>query len=117
MAKPFFARIAKGHFGAPITTDYVLDEELIFPRRRWSMSPARRPVDLLCQGPTVSPVCFSGANFETSLSLMRSQGGMHWSFSECASFVTMEALGLSSGFGVDSDFRQAGFELLFSAVG
>ena len=35
-----------------------------------------------------------------------------WSLTDCLSFVTMEAWRIRSAFGFDTDFAQAGFDLL-----
>jgi uncharacterized protein len=111
-AEEFFAQIATGRFGAPITTDYVLDEAFTLLRLRWGMRPVRRLADLLGQSPTVRRVRISEAGFEASLNLMLSHADKRWSFTDCASFVTMREAGVMRAFTLDHNFSEAGFDVL-----
>jgi uncharacterized protein len=111
-AEEFFAQIATGRFGAPITTDYVLDEAFTLLRFRWGMRPVRRLADLLGQSPTVRRVRISEAGFEASLNLMLSHADKRWSFTDCTSFVTMREAGVIRAFALDHNFAEAGFDVL-----
>ena len=55
--------------------------------------------------------------FREAWERLKERNDKRWSLTDCLSFVTREALGISAAFGLDSGFRQAGFELLPSTVG
>lgn len=111
-AEEFFAVIGSGRLGAPITTDYVLDEAFTLLRLRWGVAPVRRLADLLRRSPTVRRVRISEAGFEASLILMLSHADKRWSFTDCSSFVTMREAGVTRAFTLDHNFAEAGFEVL-----
>lgn len=114
-AEQFFADIARGRFGAPITTDYVLDETFTLLRLRWGMAPVRRFVELLRASPTVRRVRVSDTTFEASLNLMLAHADKRWSFTDCTSFVTMREAGVTRAFTLDHNFLEAGFGVLPAA--
>jgi uncharacterized protein len=72
---------------------------------------------ILMESESVQAVWTPRERFWEAWGRLEKRDDKRWSLTDCIGFVTMEALGLSSAFGVDSDFRQAGFELLLSAVG
>jgi predicted nucleic acid-binding protein len=111
-AEEFFAEVGKGRFGAPLTTDYVLDETFTLLRLRWGVGPVRRLAELLRRSPTVRRVRIGEASFEASLDLMLSHGDKKWSFTDCSSFVTMREAGVTRAFTLDHNFAEAGFEVL-----
>lgn len=111
-AEEFFAEVGKGHFGAPVTTDYVLDEAFTLLRLRGGIEPVRRLADLLRHSPTVRRVRVSDAIFEASLAVMLSHADKRWSFTDCSSFVTMRETGVTRAFTLDHNFAEAGFEVL-----
>lgn len=114
-AEEFFAEIGRGRFGAPLTTDYVLDEAFTLLRLRWGIEPVHRLADLLRRSPTVRRVAITESRFEASLALMLSHGDKRWSFTDCSSFVTMREVGANRAFTLDHNFAEAGFEVLPSA--
>ena len=111
-AEGFFAEVGRGRFGAPLTTDYVLNEVFTLLRLRWGIEPVRRLADLLRRSPTVRRLRISEAAFEASLALMLSHTDKRWSFTDCTSFVTMREAGVSHAFTLDHNFAEAGFEIL-----
>ncbi|MCI4347345.1 MAG: PIN domain-containing protein [Thermoplasmata archaeon] len=111
-AEKFFAEVGRGGFGAPITTDYVLDETFTLLRLRWGVAPVRRLAELLRRSPTVHRVRISETAFERSLTMMVSHADKRWSFTDCSSFVTMRDAEVSRAFTLDHNFAEAGFEVL-----
>jgi predicted nucleic acid-binding protein len=71
-AEEFFARVGTGLYGAPLTTDCVLDETFTLLRLRWGVEPVRRLADLLHRSPTVRRVRVGEGTFDASLALMLS---------------------------------------------
>lgn len=107
-----FAEIEKGRFGAPVTTDYVLDETFTLLRQRVGLSSVARLSGLLRESPSIRRVRVSEAVFEESLRLMLSHGDKRWSFTDCTSFVTMRETHIVRAFAWDHNFAEAGFEVL-----
>jgi predicted nucleic acid-binding protein len=111
-AEEFFAEIGRGRYGAPITTDYVLDEAFTLLRRRWGVGPVRRLADLLRRSPTVRRVRISEATFDASLEMLLSHADKRWSFTDCTSFMIMREAGATRAFTLDHNFAEAGFEIV-----
>lgn len=111
-AEMFLAEISKGRFGAPMTTDYVLDETFTLLRQRQGLESVRHLADLLRRSSAVRRVRVTEIAFESSLDLLLSREDKRWSFTDCTSFVTMKAAGLSRAFTLDHNFEEAGFEIL-----
>lgn len=111
-AEEFFASIRTGRFGAPMTTDYVLDEVFTLLRMKWGTASVRRLADLLRRSPSIRRVRIGDAAFEASLDLLLSHADKRWSFTDCSSFVTMREAGVNRAFTLDHNFAEAGFEIL-----
>jgi predicted nucleic acid-binding protein len=107
-----FTEIAKGRWGAPLTTDYVLDEAFTLLRLRWGIAPVRTLARLLAESPTVRRIRIGEEGFEGALELMLSHADKKWSFTDCTSFVTMRETGVRRAVTLDHNFSEAGFEML-----
>jgi len=107
-----FAEIESGRYGAPVTTDYVLDETFTLLRQRAGLAPVARLSTLLRQSPSVRRVRIGEAVFEESLRLMLSRPDKKWSFTDCTSFITMREARIPRAFTWDHNFVEAGFEIL-----
>ena len=107
-----FAEIERGRYGAPITTDYVLDETFTLLRQRVGLAPVARLSGLLRESPSLRRVRVSESVFEESLQLMLSHVDKKWSFTDCTSFVTMRATHIVRAFTWDHNFTEAGFEVV-----
>ena len=107
-----FAEIEKGRYGAPVTTDYVLDETFTLLRQRVGLSPVARLSGLLRESPSIRRVRVSEAIFDESLKMMLSHSDKKWSFTDCTSFVTMRETHILRAFTWDHNFAEAGFEVL-----
>ncbi len=107
-----FAEIEKGRYGAPVTTDYVLDETFTLLRQRVGVAPVARLSGLLRESPSIRRVRISEAVFDESLKMMLSHSDQKWSFTDCTSFVTMRETHILRAFTWDHNFAEAGFEVL-----
>ena len=107
-----FVEIEKGRYGAPVTTDYVLDETFTLLRQRVGLTPVARLSALLRESPSIRRVRVGEAVFEESLKLMLSHADKKWSFTDCTSFVTMRETHIPRAFTWDQNFDEAGFETL-----
>ncbi len=111
-ATEVFAQIESGRFGAPVTTDYVLDETFTLLRQRAGLAPVARLSDLIGQSRALRRVRIGEAAFEAGLQLMLAHPDRKWSFTDCTSFVTMREAGIPRAFTWDHNFAEAGFEVL-----
>ena len=107
-----FAEIERGRYGAPVTTDYVLDETFTLLRQRVGLRPVARLSGLLRESPSIRRVRVSEAIFDESLRLMLSHTDKKWSFTDCTSFVTMRETHIVRAFTWDHNFAEAGFDVL-----
>jgi len=107
-----FGEIERGGYGAPVTTDYVLDETFTLLRQRVGLEPVARLSTLLQQSPSIRRVRVGDSVFEESLRLMLSRPDKKWSFTDCTSFVTMRETHIARAFTWDHNFTEAGFEIL-----
>lgn len=108
-AREFLAKIAKGAFGVPVTTDYVLDETLTLLRSRRSLAAALSFVDKVRNSKSVRIFWIEEGPFEKGLQLFRKSDRQSWSFTDCTSFALMKDLSLVDAFSFDSHFQEAGF--------
>jgi uncharacterized protein len=113
----FQKELRQGAHGRMITTDYVLDEAVTYLRLHAGGDAIREFRRILMESESVQVVWTPRERFWEAWGRLEERDDKRWSLTDCLSFVTMEALGVGSAFGFDSDFRQAGFELLPSAVG
>jgi predicted nucleic acid-binding protein len=107
--------VAEGGGRAPpvVFTDYVFDEvitALLVRSRRHEL--CLRAGQMLLEGKfakmvEVGPVAFRGA-----WELFKRRPDKKWSFTDCTSFRTMEALGMDTALTFDSDFEAAGFKAI-----
>jgi uncharacterized protein len=106
-----FRRATKGEFGRLVTTDFVLDETYTLVRLRLGIEAVRKLSTLVVQSRNTQLLRVSETDFDRALALLLARAEMRWSFTDCTSFVMMEALGIRTAFGFDSNFREAGFTL------
>ncbi|EQD56706.1 protein containing PilT protein [mine drainage metagenome] len=111
-ARAFQGELARGVHGRLVTTDYVLDEAVTYLRQRGPGHLVREFRGILTASESVQVVWTTPDRFWTAWDTLLSRPDKRWSLTDCLSFVTMQALGIRLAFGFDSDFRQAGFELL-----
>ncbi len=116
-ARDFQRDLGRGAHGRLITTDFVLAEAVTYLR-------LRAPGDLvgafrrvLVESESVQIVWTSPDRFWDAWQRLEARTDKRWSLTDCLSFVTMEALKIRSAFGFDTDFVQAGFDLLPAASG
>ncbi len=110
-ARAFFKEVATGTYGAPLTTDYVLDEAFTILRMKGGLGHVRTLSDLIRRSPAVRRIGVSNPMFDQSLDLMLAHADKRWSFTDCTSFVTMRETGITSAFTLDHNFEEAGFHV------
>jgi uncharacterized protein len=107
-----FRKIAEGQHGRMVTTDYVLDEAVTRLRSQADVSAVRELRSALTQSESLQIVWTPADRFWEAWQRLEGRPDKEWSLTDCLSFVTMEALGIRVAFAFDSDFAEAGFELL-----
>jgi len=113
----FQKELRQGAHGRLVTTDYVLDEAVTYLRLQAGGEAVREFRRVLIESESIQVVWTPPERFWEAWGRLQERDDTRWSLTDCLSFVTMEALGIGTAFGFDSDFRQAGFELLPSTVG
>jgi predicted nucleic acid-binding protein len=95
-----------------VTTEFVLLELGNALSRGDNRRVFTRLLTLLRADPHVQVVPASPGLFDGAASLYRERPDKDWSLVDCASFVTMTALGLTRALTTDRHFAQARFEVL-----
>jgi predicted nucleic acid-binding protein len=113
----FQGELRRGVHGRLVTTDYVLDEAVTYLRLHATGDAVREFRRILEESESVQVVWTPPDRFWEAWNRLQERNDKRWSLTDCLSFVTMEALGIRSAFGFDSDFRQAGFDLLPTTAG
>ncbi len=111
-ARLFQRELSCGTHGRLITTDFVLAEAVTYLRLRGSADLVREFRRVVGESESVQVVWTSPDRFWEGWQWLESRKDKRWSFTDCLSFVTMGALKIQSAFGFDTDFVQAGFDLL-----
>jgi uncharacterized protein len=110
-ARSFLAKLSKGVYGVPLTTDYVLDEAITLLRSRRGLSVAIAFIDKVMSSGSIRVAWIDAALFNKALELLRSSGKSEWSFTDCTSFALMRELSITEAFAFDRHFREAGFRV------
>ena len=111
-ALQFQAELRRGVHGRLITTDYVLDESVTFLHLHGVQGGESEFRRILSRSESIQVVWTTPDRFWTAWERLEQRSDKRWSFTDCLSFATMEAIGIRDAFAFDSDFRQAGFRLL-----
>ncbi len=99
-------------YGAPVTSDYVLDETTTLLRMRKGIAPALGFVDQALQSRNLNLVWMDLSLFKGATGVLRESHEGRWSFTDCASFAIMRQLGIKEAFAFDRNFEEAGFAML-----
>ncbi len=112
MALAFREVMKSGRYGAPITSDYVLDETTTLLRMRKGIAPALSFLDQAFQSRNLNLVWMDPSLFKAATGVLRESHEARWSFTDCASFAIMRQLGIKEAFTFDGNFEEAGFTKL-----
>ena len=109
-ARAFHREVQRGEHGAPVTTDYVLDETATLVRMDAGVEAAADAVRPILGSRSATAVWIDPTHFEAALALFDRHRDKRWSFTDCTSFVVMQDLGIENAFSFDRNFEQAGFD-------
>ncbi|HEY3900217.1 MAG TPA: type II toxin-antitoxin system VapC family toxin [Chthoniobacter sp.] len=98
-----------------LTTDYVVQETATLLLVRHSHAAAVDFLDTIEGSEALQLEWIGPERFDAARLLFRRHGDKEWSFTDCASFVTMRELRVRDAFTTDRHFRQAGFVPLLEA--
>jgi predicted nucleic acid-binding protein len=98
-----------------LITDYVTDEALTLLKVRCGQTGALGLLDFLDSCPVLEWEWISPDLFRAASRFFRVRGDHEYSFTDCTSFLTMRAHGLSDAFTTDRHFVEAGFRALLVA--
>lgn len=108
-AATFWQRLMGGVHGRLVTSDYVMAETYNLLQRREGAEPVKELSRLLKETRSVELLWVGPDDHERGLALLLDRRDKPWSFTDCTSFVVMEALGIRDAFAFDRNFVQAGF--------
>lgn len=101
--------LARGRFGRPVTSDYVLGEAYTLCRFRGGIDSLRALAERIRTSPNLRLLRVTEVEYDSALELMLNREDKKWSFTDCTSFVLMESLAIRDAFSFDDNFAQAGF--------
>lgn len=108
-AVAFWRGLMGGVHGRLVTSDYVIAETYNLLRQRGGTEPVKGLSRLLKETRSVELLWVGPDDHERGLELLLGRRDKPWSFTDCTSFVVMEALGIRDAFAFDRNFAQAGF--------
>jgi len=98
-----------------LTTDYVVEETVTLLLVRHSHAAALDFLDTVERSEALHLEWIGPDRFQAAGALFRKRADKEWSFTDCASFVTMRELRIRDAFTTDRHFKQAGFVPLLGA--
>jgi predicted nucleic acid-binding protein len=111
-ARALYADVARGVYGRPVTTDFVLDEAATLIRMATDVEIAVRFVRTVLGSSSVTVVWIDPERFVASLERLEGHADKRWSFTDCTSFAVMDDLGIDAAFAFDRNFEEAGLTRL-----
>lgn len=103
------SNLARGAYGTPYTTNYVLDETITLLRYRASLTAAlafKRKVEA---STVLRTIWVTEEIAKQANELLEAHKQLELSFTDCTSLVVMKALGIEKALTFDQDFEKAGF--------
>ena len=97
------------------TTDYVVDETVTLLLVRHSDAAATDFLQTIEQSQAIRIEWVDPDRFYAASALFRKHKDKQWSFTDCASFITMRELRVRDAFSTDHHFTQAGFVALIQS--
>jgi uncharacterized protein len=95
-----------------VTSDYVIDETLTLVRLAHSHAKAVEFANAVFSSRATKLFFVGEELFNKALEMFTERGDKDWSFTDCASFVLMKQLNLTTAFAFDPHFQQAGFQTM-----
>jgi len=108
-ARGFLAQVSKGAYGAPLTTDYVIDEAMTLLRSRRNLTAAASFIDKVRSSNSVKIAWVDKSLFDRALAIFRGSEHKEWGFTDCTSFALMKQLSVTEAFAFDRHFEEFGF--------
>jgi len=102
-------KLAKGEYGTPYTTNYVLDETITLLRFRASFEAALKFKEKIEKSKVLRVVFVDETIIKDANEIFRKYRNLKLSFTDCTSFAVMKRLGINSALSFDEDFKKAGF--------
>lgn len=97
---------------AIITTDYVIDETLTLTKLRADAATADALLTRIERSPNVRLEFVGPDRFADATRFLRQRADHGYSFTDCTSFMTMQALRIEEALTTDYHFVEAGFRAL-----
>ncbi len=106
------SQIQEGTYGKMVTTNYILDELFTLLRGRVAHKEVIQIGESIRKSPNIRIIWIQGALEEKGWDFFKLHQDKTFSFTDCMSFIVMEALNIDIAFTYDSHFKQAGFQII-----
>lgn len=107
-----FMAAAAGVRGRFVTTDYVIDETVTLLKARRHGELVAPLFEAIDSSAAMRIEWMTSERFDEARAFCLRHPDKDWSFTDCASFVVMQSLGLREALTSDNHFKQAGFQVL-----
>jgi uncharacterized protein len=109
-AREHWSRVSADGMPEFVTTTFVFGEAVTYLNSRNLYTKAVELGNDLLQSPNIDLIHVEAEVFGAAWQLLIQQSDKRYSLTDCASFVLMRRLGISTAFTFDHHFRQAGFQ-------
>lgn len=111
-ARSIEKKIAEGKYGKMVTTNYIIDELITLLHGRVPHEQTIKIGETIRKSPNIRIIWILEALEEKAWELFKKNQDKTYSFTDCTSFIVMQALGIEMAFSYDTHFEQAGFQIL-----
>ena len=102
-------RLARGEYGTPYTTNYILDETITLLRFKASFNAALKFKKKIEKSKILRVIWIDETVIKDANEIFRKYSDLKLSFTDCTSFAVMKRLGINSALSFDEDFKKMGF--------
>ena len=102
-------RLARGEYGTPYTTNYILDETITLLRFKASFNAALKFKKKIEKSKILRVIWIDETVIKDANEIFRKHSDLKLSFTDCTSFAVMKRLGINSALSFDEDFKKMGF--------
>ena len=104
--------LAKGKFGAPYTTNYIVDETITLLRTRASFESSLKFKEKVEKTKVMRIIWVEEGLAARANEIFRAHPELRLSFTDSTSFAVMQQLGIRLALTFDDDFRAFGFQVI-----
>lgn len=110
--RSLYGRLSRGGFGKVVTTNYIEAETLTLVRMNLGVEKAEQMAGAFEQSKELRTFWIEPVHHKEAIQMMLRHRDKEWSVIDCSSFVVMHSLQIEKALTLDSDFAQAGFQIV-----